>query len=324
MKILPFRGTGLGILLCFFATAFNANAANLKRDKELIREAVRAAQNDRIRIAYYKIRIVKVDVESLHPSSGKSKLLNVLNLALEKLNDSSLSNHEKAEIVLDCARLSLEAIQEIEQDQNEPGRLSIRQTISVMSKVVEDVKDNQISFALRRLARIKRALNAQNDHPKIKKAKETIDLFIEKLKDTQLSLRDKISIAKDCHELYLANITDFLNEQDGGENERSSILGITSNFSKSRYQTKVIQLSTQKRFHSIKLLALNDSVFLKRVVFHFSLGRSQSVFEVDLSKGESRSFQLRSNRDGVKKITLIGISPKFRGQTGKIKAVGLK
>ncbi len=110
-----------------------------------------------------------------------------------------------------------------------------------------------------------------------------------------------------------------------------TFLGKTDTFSKSRIEYKEIQVGVQQgRFDGIKIIAVDDSVEVKRARVFFGNGEYVELLNLNLGENQEIYFdfdgpQLRGSRDQdrfVTKVTLEAVSSNLFGSKGRISVEG--
>jgi hypothetical protein len=207
-------------LMLFVTSIVPAFSANLNRDRQLLQEAVRLTQSHQFRMAYYKLRTIKVDVIDLRPSQAKQKLVGAIDVMIEKLNDHYLPPYQKIQIVKDCARVANQQFSKLGGGGHGPGPgpgqgkfAPLRNTIFQMDTVQQAVNNYNMYRANNLLRKIKRTLNSFPADQFLAKAKQAAQAVSEKINDHYLSAYEKQQVVADCKIVFAKAVRAHIQKQ---------------------------------------------------------------------------------------------------------------
>jgi hypothetical protein len=204
----------------------------------------------------------------------------------------------------------------------------LRDIEQVLQKSKRQLRNGNQQAVLQTLRAIKRkSINKAKKPMVTKKIIQTADILIEKITDEFLSKQGKMVAFNECASELISLVKKLLKQGQGpgpgpGPGQGSFVtLGETDYFSKSRFQTKVIDVQVKKKVSSLKITAKGDAIVVDKITVHFKNGRKQDIFNMSLSENSSEVVQLKSSI-AISSISVTAKSAIIWGTKAKVSIKG--
>jgi len=217
-------------LLCsggaMMAHAGHGDVENVMRAKQNIREAVYMAREaidrrgdygrgrgshggrgngERIFVAVgYKLRIAQSDIMAISRSREQQAANNALNVAQEKIADYRLDVYDKLDLLEDCAKVALENLDDIlDQNDGRGGRLgNLETSIRFMQNSVRLAQQGYFFEAEDSLLAAKAIIRRYPREQSLDAAMNAINVSLQKVSDPRLDRYERLRFLQDCAQQF--------------------------------------------------------------------------------------------------------------------------
>ena len=232
----------LGLMILGLSSSLATQAADLRRNQQLVREALQAAEDgdrrdgwdrgpgggrgpggsdgigwgdgrgdrdrrtDGLRVASYKLQTVQIDLRDLPHSRVLSDVTSLLSQTIYALEDRYSSDSSKLQTLRYNAPLLIRGLQDLERFDDGDDRFgsvqSLRDALTAMDDVTRIVYNRNYGRAERRLQRIRDYLSRIRYDRDISRAIQAVDTILVKINDPYVSDRDKVDLVTDCARVF--------------------------------------------------------------------------------------------------------------------------
>lgn len=176
---------------------------DIRSIQRLVEEGLEASEDWRFTYATYKFKTARIQSDGLARSVARARLLEALDLVIDKLEDYRLSNFEKERIVEDCGRVMLSSLHEISRGGfGHDGGLDRYLSRADQLVSASDRRD------FRRAEEISRDLRGDlrtfDRDVDIQDAIHALQTIEDKLSDYRLTIFEKQDVVRDCIKVFQA------------------------------------------------------------------------------------------------------------------------
>lgn len=309
-------------MIAFGFFSFQAFAANFQQDKQLLQEGKRYTNWGYGHVAKYKYKAVKVDLSDLPPSPAKKKMMDSLSLVIMKLEDPQLSQQDKKFLINDCHPILMQTLQMLKQQAQGGGPgiqlQNLKDTFQALQKVEKAVSNGNEQRAVRILAQVQDFLDDNyGNGPKLKKAKEALQVIEEKVQDPYLSQQEKDFLTKDCIKMYKQAIKEsapFKKENGIGINAPlgpQEQIGRTSSFSAWGQRSRYLNVGG-KKFRQLDVTGSKSSLYVACIEIIFQDGSKEVIGAFNLGHRDTRSFKIQHGNKKIAQLHFVAQSTGFK------------
>ncbi len=303
---------------------------NLKRDRQLIKEAMDAADHYRFNVAENKLRSVREDIQDLQYSRDKNELQITLNLTIQKLN-SRAGPREKANYVQTSGRIMLRTINELIDDSSGLGSGPLQRSIRRMDEVVELTEKGRDHQALDLLEDIEWTMKRFDHESDLDLAMGAVRRAQDVLRNKRLTPMEQVVVVRECARVFKVNVKDsraYRLEVRGNDDVnlgQKVKLGETAHFSKSNLEVRRVRVGNDEGFFRyIRIRAEDDSLNIDRVVIVYGNGERDRFYGTTLREGQTVDYNLSGSSRWVESVEIMASSSIFWGTKAKAVVIGIR
>ena len=320
-KLITPIATAIATIALFAATP--AMAVDLRQDKQLVKQAIAAAQEARhyyygtqqLQKSERKLQRVRNDISGLSPSPTKRKLKYALDDAIGTLQSRYTAKYRKISVVESQGSISLRLINKLINNGGSSARAELDEVIHMVNNAHTAVHNDNMNRAVRLLRNAIQELRGYNSDRKIVNAIQETRSLIQTLNSNVRLMRKKQAMNQ-SRATIKSQIKNSRTYEEGAEGNKVR-LGKTGEFMKRGFSMEKIHVGVNSgSFKKIMLTAKGSDLRVQNVTIKFGNGNTQDVYGGYISEGETLKINLNGDQRMIKAVKITATSPRGRG-TGK-------
>ncbi|MEO5667181.1 MAG: hypothetical protein ABIR96_03905 [Bdellovibrionota bacterium] len=285
-----------------FLGSVTANAANLRQDRQLIQDAIDAAQrgrgpyNDGLRRAEDNLSAVQRDIYDIRPTRDKDALCRSLDDALRALRDYRLPDYQKIDYVVRSANDALRSIDLLDRGTNSnAARFELDQALGQLDRISYLMRDRRFREAQDQVVSVQSVLNRYRGDRDLDDASRELDRVNQILGDRYLDPRratDEMDrSARIVRELVMRS---RIYRDDANVPGDRDDLATTRNFGRIFATTEMLNIGIYEgRFVGLVFIGLGADIRIDSIEVVYGNGRSEIFYGGYIRDNERLRLDLR-------------------------------